>query len=501
MSKFLDWKNKWHYRQTMLHGDTFSDGFMKEQRIARRLHGLSDAPALVCGRIIFVIGALLLLSISTLVRAQESSSSPTADEQKKDERPTGLPKKVKWTFNLDAGWGTFGFANSLYTNNRPDPTGNLDDNWFEGFVKPALSGSIATGKSELYGKVSGVGERTYGTPPTLVGDSASSFKQEDLYVGWRSGTSLSGSENLLDFTAGRTQYKIGHGFLVWDGGGEGGSRGGFWSNARKAWQFAAIGRLKPGNHTIEGFYLDRDEVPESDTGSRLTGVNYEYAAGKNSTFGVTYFKNFSYRSMKPNRDGMNVFNARAYTAPIPKLTDLSFELEYAYETNGTLMSSTGWTALGAYQLSKVPWKPKLSYRYASFGGDDPNTTKSEAFDPLFLGFYDWGTWWQGEIAGEYFLSNSNNISHQARIHLSPSDSVGWGVMAYWFSLPEPSSIAPGVTSSNVAFEFNTYVDWKINKNFTLSLLGAITDPHKAVVQAYNRTQNFYYGMVYIGYSY
>jgi hypothetical protein len=468
-----------------------------------------------------LVGAVLLLSVSTLVRAQQATSTPPADPpkneqsagspaqapapqaepQKEEERPTGLPKKVKWTFNFDAGWGAFGFANSLYTNNRPDPSGNLSDNWFEGFLKPALSGSLAWGKSEIYGKISGVGERTYAAPPTIVGESASSFKQEDLYIGWRSGKSLGKSENLLDFTVGRTQYRIGHGFLVWDGGGEGGSRGGFWSNARKAWQVAGVARLKPGNHTLEGFYLDRDEVPENDTGSRLAGANYEYAAGKNSTFGVTYIKAFAHSSMKPKRDGMNVFNARGYTAPIPKLTDLSFEFEYAYEKNGDLMNSTGWTAQGAYQLSKVAWKPKFSYRYASFDGDDPKTSKSEAFDPLFLGFYDWGTWWQGEIAGEYFLSNSNNISHQARLHLSPSDSLGWGVMAFWFFLPQPASIAPGVTSSNVAFEFNTYADWKINKNFTLSLLGAITDPHKAVTQAYGRTKNFYYGMIYIAYSF
>ena len=32
------------------------------------------------------------------------------------------------------------------------------------------------------------------------------------------------------------------------------------------------------------------------------------------------------------------------------------------------------------------------------------TPKNEAFDPLFLGFNDWGTWWQGEIAGEFLLS-------------------------------------------------------------------------------------------------
>jgi hypothetical protein len=245
----------------------------------------------------------------------------------------------------------------------------------------------------------------------------------------------------------------------------------------------------------------RDDVPESDTGSRLTGVNYEYAAGKNSTFGATYIKAYSHRSVLPDRDGMNVFNAHAYTAPLPNLSDLSFEVEYAYERNGDLMHSTAYSALGAYQLSKLAWKPKLSYRYAFFEGDNPNTPENEAFDPLYLGFYDWGSWWQGEIAGEYFLSNSNNISHQARVHLSPTDSLGWGVMGYWFRLPQPGSFGTGATSSNVAFEFDGYLDWKIKKHFTISLIGAFADPHEAVRQAYNRTDKFSYGMVYVAYSF
>jgi hypothetical protein len=33
---------------------------------------------------------------------------------------------------------------------------------------------------------------------------------------------------------------------------------------------------------------------------------------------------------------------------------------------------------------------------------------------LLLGFCDWGSWWQGEIAGEYFISNSNLKSPQIR---------------------------------------------------------------------------------------
>ena len=459
-------------------------------------------------RIAGLIGAALMLIAATHIRAQETTPAPAATEsadtqgkQEKKEERSGFPQRVKLKFNFDAGWGTFGFGNSLYTDVRPDPSDNLGSHWFEGFVKPAISATVPWGSSELYGKLSAVGERTYGPTPPLVGESESSFKEEDVYLGWRSGKSLSSSENLLDFTVGRTPYTIGHGLLVWDGAGEGGSRGGFWTNARKAWKFATIVRIKPKNHTIEGFYLDRDDLPEHLTGTRLAGINYDYAAGKHSTFGATYLRAFAHANVLRDRDGMNVFNARAYTAPIPNLSDLSFDLEYAYETNHHLMHSTARSAQGAYQLSKMPWKPKLSYRYAFFEGDNPKTHENEAFDSLFPGFYDWGTWWQGEIAGEYFLSNSNNISHQARLHMSPTDKLGWGVMGYWFHIDQPGSFGPGVTSSNAAFEFDSYADWKFYKGFTLSLVGAFADPHKAVQEAYNRTSHFSYGMVYLAYSF
>ena len=250
------------------------------------------------------------------------------------------------------------------------------------------------------------------------------------------------SENLLDLTVGRTQYTIGHGFLLWDGGGEGGSRGGYWSNARKAWEFAAVGRLKPGNHTFEAFYLDRDEVPEAETGTRLWGANYELGVGETSTFGVTYLKFHADRRIAPGRDGLDLFDARAFTSPFKGLPGLSFELEYAHETNGDLLSSDAFTALAGYELSQVAWKPKLSYRYAYFEGDDPATATNEGFDSLLPGFYDWGTWWQGEIAGEYFLSNSNLISHQVRLHLAPNEAIGTGLIFYKFLADQPRPWAP-----------------------------------------------------------
>ncbi len=166
-----------------------------------------------------------------------------------------------------------------------------------------------------------------------------------------------------------------------------------------------------------------------------------------------------------------------------------------------MLSSDAWTVQAGYELDKVAWKPTLSYRYAFFAGDDPETTRSEAFDPLFPGFYDWGTWWQGEIAGEYFLSNSNLISHLVRVHFDPTDAIGGGLMFYQFKADKPASVAPGVTDKDLAFEFDAYVDWKLNSNFTVSFLGAFADPGKAVEQASGRTKNFAYGMVYVGYSF
>ena len=435
------------------------------------------------------VGLVLLLG------AGQSQAQDTPAEA----RPTGLPGQVDWKFNFDAGLGAFGFANSLYTNARPDPSGDLGDNWVESFAKAGITGNYNLSKSQLYGGLSAVGERTFAAPPPLVGEEASSFQVEDLYIGWRSGTTLGIGEDALDLSVGRNRYRIGQGFLLWDGGGEGGSRGGFWSNARKAWAFAGVGRFKAKRNTLEGFYLDRDEVPENESGTRLWGANYEFAFNDANTLGATYL-NFQADSL-PGRDGLSVYNLRAYIAPFKQIPNLSFGAEYAQEENGDLLSSTAWMAQAAYELSGVTWKPKLSYRYALFEGDDPSTGTDEGFDSLLPGFYDWGTWWQGEIAGEYFLSNSNLISHQVRIHLTPSESLTGGLMGFVFKADQPASFGAGVTSKNIATELDAYADWKVNSNFIVSFVAAFAHPQEAAEQGFGRTDDFSYGMIYVAYSY
>ena len=177
---------------------------------------------------------------------------------------------------------------------QPEGSGreeNLSDQWFEGYVKPSLSGhyTLASG-SEIYGKVSAVGERTYGSVPEAFGQDVSSFGPEDLSIGWRSGTSLTIGDNALDFTLGRTPYQLGHGFLLYDGAAEGGTRGGYWTNARKAFEFAAIGRFKPGPHT------DRDVLSRQ---GRIAGERQRHAGSSASTTNTEPARTIRRRSARP----------------------------------------------------------------------------------------------------------------------------------------------------------------------------------------------------------
>ena len=104
--------------------------------------------------------SIMLLGAAPNLRAQESSTADTPDEHKA--RPTGLPEAVDWTFNINAGLGAFAFSNSLYTNPRPDPSGDLSSNWQESYVKPALSGEFNLDNgSSVFGKGSIVGARTF----------------------------------------------------------------------------------------------------------------------------------------------------------------------------------------------------------------------------------------------------------------------------------------------------------------------------------------------------
>ncbi|MCI0636178.1 MAG: alginate export family protein, partial [Actinobacteria bacterium] len=325
--------------------------------------------------------------------------------------------------------------------------GDQTHGWGEFGVTPGLEGQISLGEAgTLRAGVSGV----YTTTQLGLDAAGSNLDDrhpheitlEDAYVGWKSGDLIpSLGEDAIDLAVGSQPYELGTGFLFYDGGTDGGRRGGYWLGLRKAFRLTAIARLKTGPFLAEGMYLRPDDRPDSSTD--VAGLNLEWSFGERATIGAAYWN--VYDSDDERRDGLHVFDLRFEGSPLVDralLPGLRLSGEVAHERNGTRNDSWGaYTEVG-YEFEDAPWKPYLSYRYAYFTGDDGKGSNS-AFDPLFYGFYDWGTWYLGEIVGEYVASNSNARVHTLRVRAEPTDAISVNLLYFFFRLDEfPSRIVP-----------------------------------------------------------
>jgi hypothetical protein len=133
-----------------------------------------------------------------VVAALMSAATANAEDEPKKTAIGGLPEGTEANLQFSAGWGYFGFGNSLYVNSHDEVQQDLSANWMEGYVKGGFDLTHKlSGGSEIYAALTGVGERTWNAPPPLVGGEASSFGVEDAYIGWRSGTSLGLGENAM----------------------------------------------------------------------------------------------------------------------------------------------------------------------------------------------------------------------------------------------------------------------------------------------------------------
>ncbi|HET6519892.1 MAG TPA: alginate export family protein, partial [Geminicoccaceae bacterium] len=372
--------------------------------------------------------------------------------------------------------------------------GDADD-WIEAAFEAGLDGNLGLNDyGALYGRFSVVGTATRGGID-LAGSNADDGSLDDLavenaFVGWRSGDLLPAlGGDAVDLSVGRQDYLVGTGFLFGDAGAD--DRGAVWLSPRDAFDFAGIARVTVGSLTGEAVYLTPNDRPDS--GTELAGINLDYAIGDVAALGAGYFNVFS--SDIPTRDGMDVFDLRATLGP-GLLGGLVLAGEIAYEDNGDALEAYGYYGEIGYQLDELRWTPYVSYRYASFSGDDPDTPESEDFDPLFYGSTDWGTWFQGEILGEFVLLNSNLESHTLRLQLAPTEAVALNLLYHFFRLDEPESF--GVTEADFAHEVNLIADWAVTDNLALTGVVGVTVPEDGAEQFTGGDETWAHFMLFAG---
>ncbi|SIT20224.1 alginate export family protein [Insolitispirillum peregrinum] len=380
-------------------------------------------------------------------------------------------------FDFAAGAGVFSASNARLgqgITSLDDGSTQKDLNWAEAYVKPGLSVRLDSQSiGSVYGTVAVIGSTTQGdgdafsaTGTQLTHGGVSHGDLERAALGWASGDLL-WQKDALDLSVGRQDFVLGDGFLLADGNADVGKEGGYWFGARSAWSNSMVARLGWDPLEADAFWLKSDQ---NSGNMEIHGLNLE---AKREGLGSVAVAGMRISQDDPNasglfgsdgvnslRKGMKVWDFRAQGTPLPMLPDLFLSAEYVQESNdtdGRRLDANAWYGEIGYTFSDVPWSPSLSYRYAHFSGDDSTTTsQSEAFDPLRYGMVrGWGSYFHGEVAGQYLLFNSNENLHMIHATVSPLETVQAGVIYYDFSLDQASAGA----SKDYGQEVDLHVDW------------------------------------------
>jgi hypothetical protein len=432
-----------------------------------------------------------VMALLPLGPASAQDAAPTGDEASPTQDGFSLHPEIKAaiggvaTGNTNFGAGTF----------RPDGEVDHDVAYGEGYLLPKIKlnyGSADAGTT--YAAVAAVAAATRGgDPANFTFDSPSDVDLDQLYAGWRSGTLLSSlGDNAIDISVGRESFQVGDGFLISDGHFDSRGDAAFWLAPRLAFNMAGVVKIDTKPVGGSAFYLEGDGHQDH---SELGGINLEYANDDFGTFGATYFNIFESDDRSFARDGMNVADLRAWDIPVPFVPDLKLRGEFAHEwgnDHGVQIDADGWYVSATYTLPDIlAWKPTLTYRYSSFSGDS-GSGRNTAFDPLFYyGPGVWGTWYQGEIVGEYLLFNSNEIAHMVQFEVTnPSETLTAGILFFDFSLDKDNYFGTSVSDKHFADEVNVYANWTVTPHIYLGVVGGLAWPGAAAKEAFGGNDTY-----------
>lgn len=358
-------------------------------------------------------------------------------------------------------------------------------------LEPRLALSRALGAGEFYGGVSLVGATTQ-----LDGELSGQFARagskavetEDAFFGWRTGS--------IDVSVGAQTYTVGDGLVIGNGNFDTGpDNGNFWVGPFDAWRNSAIIKLAlaPGL-AAEAFWLRADD----DFGdARVVGANLKSIDHPRGRFGAMVLQVLEGSAF--NFDGVKLLNLRALDVKLPAMPSLTLYgeliLQRGRDVDGGGVDNRG---LGGYleaawQLpGGLAWAPVLTYRYAYFSGDDPETPRNEGYRSMFFGFYlrAWDTWYQGEVAGEYHLFNQNQVTQMLKLRTFPRRDLAATVYWYRHDLAERNYFGVPLDSRAWADEINAGVEYFRGERIYIYAGMAWSKPDRAAEQFFGDDEGF-----------
>jgi len=404
-------------------------------------------------------------------------------------------------FILNGGLGVFSDSNPWFGSAESfvtgpyRPTGTVA--WGEAYLEPGIAGITQLGDrpAYLYGAASYTISGTL-QPDIFRTDNRFYGGVEDLYGGVL--LAEPGRPLAFNLSAGRQIFQLNQGFLFsqFSGSANALERGASYSNPRTAYDMTVLANLRWGDFRLQGFFLEPDELPIADSDTQYLGTSLAYNnQGLEAVLSYITVPQSNRAYLLPNgdrfsRDGLQVINPRLRQSTLFGVPGLWAEGEYAYQFSAQQpMSAQGGSLWLGYTAEDVPWRPSLSYRFAGFSGDNPNTATYERFDPLQAGGLS--DWLQGISLGKLY-PNSNGFSHRITLSAQPSPDLSLSLDYYYRFADELNNLGGNPTLSTlnsryIGQEFLLTSRYFLSQNFMLQGVGSVAFPGSAIREAVNQS--------------
>lgn len=399
------------------------------------------------------------------------------------------------------------FSNSNAFFGRPDlltmgnplaisPSGKGADTWVESSVELGLYGLNAlTEQISVFAGASVIASGSWG-PELFTDESRAYTGVEDAYAGVIGrNTTEQGGVRQMSLLYGRKAFQVDNGMILRLSSANGGERAALQSNPRNAAEQLIHAQFVYDAHKLEIFRLDPDELVETDSKTRLHGVNYEGQVLPQLRLGAMWLQvpksKFSYYTLNGtlSREGLRVADLRLAYDALAGESNFYARAEIARQTNANFdMDARGGYVEAGYQVLSLPWRPTFSYRYSKFTGDNPDTPTFERWDPLFAGGS--GDEWVQGLNQYKVVQTSNVIAHRfmSRLQSAPR----WELTPqFWIFKADTLNNLGGaqalsvLQSDDLGMELNLTARYVAKPNLIFVFSAAYTKPGAAIRKALN----------------
>src|SRR5262245_19763040 len=369
---------------------------------------------------------------------------------------------------------------------------------------------------------------------------------EDAGIGWHSGNLFADSlgEDAIEVSGGRQSFVLGDAFLIGTGVANGFGRAALYLQPRASFDNVALLKLnlepvrarlfnlenRVNQDLMRGFdqpksqFLGLDiglfaageaepspkrvgqkQAPKAAQAVQTTREKKEVPDLWSAGFEFFHFydadstpETFSFPPGEPspalsifgNRKGLNVYSGYLAGSLFEFDRNVLLYSQFALERNDAAdrrRKTAAWYVEPGYKFSSLPWTPQLNLRYAHFSGDpNPNDQLKQSYDPLFTtgGSRGFGSWFLGEIFGQYISANSNLNLEMVHLKSSPLDTLDIGILYYNFHFDQTAQLNnPLITSKSAAQEVNFYSVWSAAEWLTVTGVLGFMVPGAGLKQA------------------